>query len=291
VGNKWVSYNRLDVPGNNVGMIADYMQMRRDLDIDTWDKHFAAVAFSVVNMLKSKTYLRGFSDVIDAIKDPDVKGMKYIQTWSKSLMPAGVGAVAEIVDPVRRETESVLQVLQSRTPYFSKNLPPRRDFYGEPTYISEHPVLGLALPLRMKEEKADPVISEILRNNVSIPYPPKQIGGIRPSEDPLKPERAAWGEKLTPEQYSRYVELARKEMEIGGKTFKERMEALVESPSYQRQSEGPDGGKALLLRSIVNLYDDAAKDALQKEFPELKEKVNQRMRGRAEALRPQRISP
>lgn len=286
IGKNYYSYNRFDVPGNIIGFIADLMTMRRDIDIDSWDKAASAVILALANMFRSKTYLQGLSNVIEAIRDPETKGMKYIEKWSASLVPAGIAAINRIIDPEMKEIDGILETLKSRTPYFSKDLFSKRDFYGEPTLASEHPILGLAFPMKIKKIEDDPVIEEILRNQIKIESPQKYIFGSKPSEDPLRPERLVWGIPLTPQQHSRYVKLMRKEPGSDGKTFREYLLDLIQSPHYQEQSGGPDGGRALLIRTYINKRQEEAKIKLLNEFPGLKEEYDEKTRKKIEALRP-----
>jgi hypothetical protein len=190
------------------------------------------------------------------------------------------------MDPVMRDADSIIDAMKERTPYFSKSLPPRRDFYGEPTVSSEHPILGLAMPINIKEEKPDAVIGEVLRLRVPLPAPPRWIGGTRPSKDPLKEERTSWGVELDTKQYSRYVELARKESKIGGDNFKSFMANMIQQDYYTRQSDGPDGGKAQLIREVAGDFNQQAKMDLLDEDKALAEKVRDRQEGRIKALTP-----
>jgi len=41
------------------------------------------------------------------------------------------------------------------------------------------------------------------------------------------------------------------------------------SDIYRMRTDGPDGGKAVMIQHMIMKYRDAAKDTLLKEFPEI----------------------
>jgi len=85
-----------------------------------------------------------------------------------------------------------------------------------------------------------------------------------------------------PHAYARYQQLAGNELKLPGPNgdlgLKDRLNDIVTgadalSPLYNMRSDGPDGGKYLMLRGIMEEYRRAARDQVLGENEPLKEKV------------------
>jgi hypothetical protein len=90
-----------------------------------------------------------------------------------------------------------------------------------------------------------------------------------------------------PQVYSRYVELAGNAYKdpAWGMGAHDMLNSLVSgnhplSPVYDMKSDGPDGGKAEMIRSLMNQYRDGAKRQLLQEYPKLQEEVTQKTQDR-----------
>lgn len=287
IGDKWIAFDRMDPWGNVLGIAADTINMIQDLDLETGYQMFSAAAVALANLFVNKTYLKGISDFITAIKEPEMGAEKYVQNWARSLAPS-IGRVINraFFDDTIREVNGIVDAVKAGIPGFSKDLPPKRGFWGQEIIPEGSLGPDILSPYRVRTEKEDPVNKEILDNRISLNMPPRQLGGSRPSENPLATEREGWGVKLDPEEYDRFVELARKETKIGGLILHEKLSDLIQSRSYQNQSDGPDGGKALLIQSYISAYQEKAEYELRKEFPDLDERIKARQKEKAEALRP-----
>lgn len=287
VGDKWIAYDRMDPWGNVVGIAADLTNMTNDLDLETSYQVFSAAALSLSNLMVNKTYLKGIGDFITAIRSPDRGAENYVRQWSRSLTPTIFRTVNRaFFDDVVREVNSISDAMRAGIPGLSEDLPPKRGFWGQPVIPEGSLGPDLLSPYRVTTEKKDLVNEEILNNRMSLSMPPKVLGGYKPSENPLVMEKNSWGVKLSPQQYDRFVELSRAEPIIAGKNAKEAIEDLINTASYQRQSDGPEGGKALLIREVLGKYQEAAKLRLRDEFPELGQKIDDRRKQRLEGLRP-----
>lgn len=288
IGDTQVSFDRMDFPGNTFAIIADTVTMMDDNDLDTPTQYLTAVALATAEVMINKNYLQGLSDALKAIREPDKGAADWFKQWSRSLTPNIVRTGNRaFFDDVLREVNSVGDALRAGTPGLSEYLPPKRGFWGQP--IFPH-FLGpdLLSPYATKVDKHDPVNEEIIANGIPLSMPLKSLGGYKPSENVLKENqpRATWGIKLSPEEYDRYVILSRNEKIIGNKSLHERLDELIKTPTYERQSTGPDGGRALLIRTWVNQYETVAEQKLYKEFPDLQKRVIEQKTERAQALRP-----
>jgi len=287
-GDTWVAFDRMDFPGNTFGIVADTMTMADDMDLDSIEQYLSAGALAVSEVMVNKTYLQGFSQALDAMKNPEKGSADWFKQWSRSLTPAIVRTInRSFFDDAMRDVNSISDALKAGTPGLSDSLPPRLGFWGQPIFPD---ALGpdLLSPYATKKDTHDPINEEIIANRLSLSMPSKVLGGYKPSENILMENqpRETWGIKLSSGEYYRYVTLARSESIIGDKSIHDRLEELIKSDTYQRQSTGPDGGRSLLIRSWINQYEAVAQEMLKKEFPDLAQKIRNQQIGRAEVLRP-----
>jgi hypothetical protein len=99
--------------------------------------------------------------------------------------------------------------------------------------------------------------------------------------------RAISGVKLTPKQYDDRVVFSRNDATDGnGNNLKDALKGLISSDLYQQQSNGPDGGKALLIKKTVSKFDQWGEAMLLDKYPDLKEKILKQKQGRIDALMP-----
>jgi len=98
----------------------------------------------------------------------------------------------------------------------------------------------------------------------------------------MGPEAAGEGIELTPDEYDAFVRLAGNELKQDGKGMKDTLAEVMRSEEYLSQTDGPEGGKALIVREIVQAFREAARGELFGRFPRLmpslEEKQEQRMR-------------
>lgn len=116
-----------------------------------------------------------------------------------------------------------------------------------------------------------------MNQGVSIAAPPKYVFGNRPSgiyTAALKAEDLRDGVKLNHEQYDRLSVLR-------GSIAEGLVTEVMASPQYKQLSDGPDGGKAALLRSLFLKAAGAARAQLLQEDELLKGAVEQKLVSRS----------
>jgi hypothetical protein len=128
-------------------------------------------------------------------------------------------------------------------------LPPRRNFWGEPIKAYEGSWLNAFNAFRPRSDRSDGAIDEILRLNMPIALPRRQVEGV----------------KLTPQQYDQLVVNMNKIKEPNEATgtemnMRQAMNWLVTTPMYQALT---DMQKSEQLRKIRNAYVDAAGELLK----------------------------
>ena len=82
--------------------------------------------------------------------------------------------IAEGLDRTVRHPQGIAEVLESRIPGLTGNVPPSLDITGKPL---ERPVsqLGGANPFPISTAKNDSVLSELARLGIATPIPPKEV--------------------------------------------------------------------------------------------------------------------
>jgi hypothetical protein len=80
------------------------------------------------------------------------------------------------------------------------------------------------------------------------------------------PARSIQGVELSPEEYYRFTEMS-------GKATREAMTEALPGDDYREATDGPDGGKALVIREIVNRARAQARSEMLGEFPDLESRV------------------
>lgn len=189
IGDKYFSYQRFDPLSTTLGVAADLVDLQSAMTDKQREKVGTLVAASIIQNLSNKTWLSGLSDALEAAQDPQRYGTSWANRMAGTIaVPALVAQTVRSTDPFMREARTMMDAIKARIPGLSDDLPPQRDIYGRP--IERQQGLGpdLFSPIWMKERKNDPVIREVIASGASMG----------------KPARG----DFTPEDYSRYVELA-----------------------------------------------------------------------------------
>jgi hypothetical protein len=263
VGDKWVSYNRLDPFGQTLGFAADMTEAmsRGDIDpadVDSWNELMAGGIAAVSQFTINKTYLKGMADFANVMTDPDRYGRDYVNNFAASFLPftAASGAVERVVDPTNRETFTPMDALYARMAGLSDQLIPSRDLWGKPTQsggaVMPGTVAGRVFdavtPMQVKQAAAEPIDAEMLKQRVyQLPI------GKKSSFAGVDVDFRNW-----PQVYDAYVQLAGNGAKdpAFGMGAKDYLNALVSgkhelSKIYDMQSDGPEGGKAKMIKSAI----------------------------------------
>lgn len=213
IGDRYVSYSRLDPLSTTIGVAADMATLPSGLSDRQKDDKATMLVASIMGNMASKTWLSGLSSFVEGLSDPGRYAGNWLErTASAMAVPAGVAGVARAIDPVSRKRDSIGEAIKARVPGMSQSLLPRRDIFGEPI---ENDSLGpdLISPFWQSRAKNDPVIAEMLRIGKSVSAPGKQY-----TED---------GERVdySPEEYDRYHEIA-------GRLTYNALRQFVSAPDY-----------------------------------------------------------
>ncbi|MCB1588489.1 MAG: hypothetical protein KDI56_06270, partial [Xanthomonadales bacterium] len=108
IGDRWYTYNRTDPLGLMLGVAADIAEISGQAGQEESEKLVTAGVFALANNLANKTYLRGLSDLMSAIKQPEYYGMSFVSNFAASFVPFSslVRNTEGAIDTVRSETRT-----------------------------------------------------------------------------------------------------------------------------------------------------------------------------------------
>jgi hypothetical protein len=191
VGDTYYSYERLQPVGTLIGMAADLAEVWDHLTDEERDKVPKMLSVAFANAVTNQTFLQGITKLVNATSDPKRFAPKFFEGLAGSIVPAIVGQVANMRDPIARETNGMLDAIKSRIPGQRETLLPKRDVFGEPEANKDR-LLGV-LPITKKTESDDKVRTEAARLKISAGDAPKQIhvgrGTGKAGEVKLEPEQ------------------------------------------------------------------------------------------------------
>lgn len=259
-GDRTIEYRRLDPFGVWLGTSADIVEMftLRDIDpfdVAEFDEIFASVSFAIGHTIMNKTWMTGMSDFMDALSDPQRYGDIYYQNIITGFIPSGLKTAARVNDPYLRETTNLAQAVQAQIFGFSERFPFKRDWAGRP--IDRSSGLGATYdfisPIAVQPDRTEPIDREIMRLGWGPGKPSKTITYKGVSIN-LKNE----GEII-----SRYYELAGN---VGGRSLIDDLNTMIQTPSYQRLTDGPEGYKVRAIRARVEAYREIGRRQLMQEY-------------------------
>lgn len=259
VGDTWYSYNRGDPFGMMLGIAADYAAIAGEIGERDAGELIAAAALATSKSVFSKSWMQGPANMVEALSNPDRHGERWVQgLLGTFLVPTGIAQFARVQDPHWREVGSILDAIKARTPGYSTTLPPRLNIWGEP--IIREGALGpeLLSPIYTMREQVRPVDVWLVENRVPLAMPSKSQLGL----------------ELSPQEYNRFVELA------GVPAYATLTEIVAgrhaASDSWRLGTDGPEGGRARIVRGVLDGFRDRARAQLLTEFPELRLRVEER---------------
>ena len=262
VGDTYYSLEKADPIAALLLMSADITEIIGQVDeADAYDLAFAS-SVAVANSMESRTYFNGLMEFFDAYqnasRDPENKQnvlFNWLERMGSTTVPAGVAAIARQVDPTVRLTDDLVSRLKSRLPAYSKDLPPRRNMFGDVVVLEGGLGPDIMSPIYMSTDKQNPIADEIAKNRVDIGMPRRSINGI----------------EMSAIQYDRFIQLSagleRKP------SLEKALNGLVKSNYYKKLTSGVNGGKAERIETIISEYRSVAKQQLLKEFPKLNSEV------------------
>lgn len=275
VGDKYISYQRLDPFATFLGMTADmaeFVQKAENADTNVVEDIVPSILMGLSQNVVNKSYMTGIQQVLEAATQPQRKLDTFLRTRAGSYIPAVFGQAVGTVDgdEAIREARGVLEAIQKRIPVFAGGLDPRRNVLGEKI---ERTGTGIGLvdyvsPIILSSKKNDPISEEMAKAQHAFSMPSRKIqGGIDLAEYTNDKGQSA---------YDRMLEL-QSTVKIGGKTLRQRLMKLIQDKKFKQLSDEPEADlvspRAKMIKRVVSKYRAYAKYKMLKEFPELSQET------------------
>ena len=209
--NKWVSFQRAEPFAAHLSVVADMVESvsrASKQDETTALETMGYLTGAFVAAVKNQTFFEGISqffEIAEAIGSEDSRNNGKVSTVASQLattmMPYSslLNEQRRARDNTLREATTLVDKFRERIPGLSTSLPARRSWLtGKPLTYSSNPVMNL---FPMSTETNDPLIKQMLKYNTPLTPPDEKVGGV----------------ELTPDQYSKLLELTGT-IEIEGKT-------------------------------------------------------------------------
>jgi hypothetical protein len=256
IGDMYYRYNRLDPFSIILGTVADAWEINQAAGAkDTEKQHLMALIFGAVSKnILERASLKGPSDLIQAVTDPERYGKGYIKSLSGTVVPAISAQTAQAIDPIVREARTVVDGLKARIPGLSQTLMPKRDVWGEPVVREGGLGPDLVSPIVESRLKNDPVNKALLAAGY---YPGKVDRKIR-------------GVELTDQQYDDFARIA-------GRTAKVRLNAIVSMPGFDQM---PESTRKELMTNTITQSREMARSLIMMQNPEIMKKANDAKRAK-----------
>jgi len=266
IGDKYISYDRLEPISTLIGYSADIASIMGQLDEEDSGELIAAGLAAFSRNLTNKTFLSGITQFVDVLTSNSAPAWENFASRQLAgfIQPVYSSAIKKgnyFLDNVKRDYKSddVNGFLKStflraadQVPGMGKNAPPIRDIWGEPRkfYNGVAKPLETLSPIKIKKEDPDPVNKMIAENNIPLGLPRRIVQGVR----------------LTNKEYATYCEYA-------GKLAKGRIDKAYNMGFFDKMSDGPEGQKALYIKRIVTKSRQIARRKMLIENPELKNRI------------------
>jgi hypothetical protein len=273
VGDTYYKYGRLSPIADFLSFASDASELLAQLPERDAEQLAAGLVVALSRNVSQKSFVKGLAGTLNAIASQDLNIVKgFFEQELPTILPfsTGLGQMARLDDPVMREVNSILDAFKAKIPGLSSTLPPRRNLWGEPIMLEGGLGPDLISPIYTTTNKLDSVAQELARLQIPVGMPGKNIEGV-----PLTGSNGPW-------EYDAYVVLQGAKPIIGDLTLRARLADLTQSDLYKQSSDGPDGGKKVLIQTWVSRYREMARHILSDaelsrqygyDFPDLRQQI------------------
>ena len=196
IGNQWYDYSRIEPISSTLGFTLDVMSRYKDLIREGKDAEANKLVSGFMSVMRDnlveKTFLAGIANFVMAATDAERYGPQILNNTVGSLVPAVVGSVARLQDPVNKEVDSAIASLMNRIPGLREELPTKFDILGQPKIVAPGQVLGLA----SREAEQTPVQQLLDNPYVNIRPVTKRLYGMELDAEQLSRLRQLTGEAV-----------------------------------------------------------------------------------------------
>jgi hypothetical protein len=248
IGDTWIDLHRLGPLGMLLGMAADIWDVGHIAETEDYSKVTAAFWFAITQSVLDESFMRGPSQLIQALDDPKRYGATYVRNLASTFVPYSVGMsyTARSMDPHEREVRTILDAIKAKIPGERETLMPKIDLWGQP--IAARAALGgPATAIWETQLSHDPVNMEMERL--------RQLDGF--AKGPV--DRKIRNQTLTDDQYQEFAQLA-------GRLTKQSLDRVINSPMWRQI---PDGTKEQMIDEIFKQSREGASGLIMMRHPSI----------------------
>ena len=275
VGDKYLSYQRLDPMATVIGLFADIVEAEEyyDLDDTQMGNMFSAIALSFTNNITNKSYVKGLDSMLKMLRDPATNSKALAGNIAGGFVPTLFSQGQNYSDErVLRETRTIFDYMTKKSP-MSGSLPAKRNFLGEAVKYENLPMgAGILNPIYFSTESDDMVDQELGTLGHGFNKQNSKIGGAIQTKDIYNEDGR--------QAYDVWLEKTGTTT-IRGKTLRQTLGKLIKSNGYQRLTAHSDtdiGEKSPRIREVNNwlrAFRSKARKEMLGEFPDLQNSLNQ----------------
>ena len=217
-----------------------------DKNHEHWDDWMAIMGHAVYYMgrdILSENALTGPAQLYEAINDPTRAGKNFVpNAIASALVPFSTfqSQVSQrFIDPIMRQTstpetyDKIMETVQSRTPFLSRDLMPKVDIFGKPMQRDYDPNWA----------QSDPVMMALQHLQIF----------------PTQVESRLWGVPLNEKQFADYATIA-------GNLFYNQVSGPASNPDWVRLS---DKAQADIIMSAIKSSRAQARATMSLYYPDL----------------------
>lgn len=214
IGDKWYSYARFEPFATMLSFITDALTEAKENKEANPINMLQGAALSIASNLQDKTFMRGISDLYNAIAGVEKYGTansakRYINKLLASGVPSAVYYTARLKDNVLRNPEGAKETIMARVPGLSEKITPRRNVWGEKIKRGDS-ILGTATGFYTSKEKPNKVDNAIQEIGFVMGFPQQSINIPKEVMEQLGIPEDRKSIKLTNKEYDTYVKVAGK---------------------------------------------------------------------------------
>lgn len=284
VGDKYISYQRLDPIGTIIGVMADMVEVGvkhpKGFNQSPMEGVFAAIGITFSRNVTNKSYLSGVQMWTDALSEPERFVPRLLRNYTSSALPMS-GFLGQSQygagEQEAREIRSIWEAMKNKTPGMRSSLDPKRNIMGESIMIENLPLIGALSPVATSSVKNDPVLTEMANLQHAFRNPPSTYNGVL--------DLLEFNNEKGQSAHDRRLEKLGT-TRIGGRTMRQELERLINSRNYQRMSPisepGLESPRVQMINKVLRKYRSQALEETMQEFPELSQYYDQITKARFE---------
>jgi len=289
IGDKYVSYQKLDPIATVVSIFADIQEVLRyappELQGNIENLMVGIVSTFFENM-QNKSYLQGIQNIVSVLDDPERSVGRVGGSLAAAFaVPNIVASARAVTDDNMMEVRSMLDQIISKIPILNQNvLEPQRNVLGEvvtkKTFDGGMKRIGgvgeMLLPVTINATTNDEVAQHLAELGYPLSLPLRRRYGLDLTEHLNAKGQSA---------YDRWLELSGT-LKLGKNNLPQALRRLINMKLYKALPEdglyeyGEESPRIKEIQKLIGRYRSAAERVMLEEFPDVKKQAEQRIIGR-----------